>query len=153
MTCGFSFIENQLKSKHEAFDEASMIFKEASIQISNELPKGLHVYSDTAIMKVFYNLIDNSVRHGSKLTLIQICALESEESMKIIYRDDGSGISKEFKTKIFDKGFGRNTGLGMFLVKELLSMTNIAIIENGIPGEGVRFELEIPIGRYRYCLN
>lgn len=138
---------------HEAFDEASMIFKEASIQISNELPKGLHVYSDTAIMKVFYNLIDNSVRHGSKLTLIQICALESEESMKIIYRDDGSGISKEFKTKIFDKGFGRNTGLGMFLVKELLSMTNIAIIENGIPGEGVRFELEIPIGRYRYCLN
>ena len=104
-------------------------------------------------MKVFYNLIDNSVRHGSRLTSIRLWALESEGSMKIIYEDDGVGISEEFKTRIFEEGFGRNTGLGMFLVKELLSMTNIAIVENGIVGEGVRFELEIPIGRYRYCLN
>ena len=44
--------------------------------------------------------------------------------------------------------FGKNTGLGMFLVQEILSLTGITIKETGVPGTGARFEINIPNGKY-----
>ncbi|MDD1703614.1 MAG: hypothetical protein LUP97_00065 [Methanoregula sp.] len=38
------------------------------------------------------------------------------------------------------KGFGKHTVLGLFLSREILSITGIAIAGNGTPGNGVRFE-------------
>jgi len=69
--------------------------------------------------------------------------------MIIWYEDDGGGIIPEEKEKAFEKGFGKNTGLGLFLIREILSITGISIIENGIPGEGVRFEITVPSGKWR----
>jgi len=45
---------------------------------------------------------------------------------------------------IFDKGFGKNTGLGLFPAREILSITGITIRETGEPGKGVRFEITAP---------
>ena len=65
--------------------------------------------------------------------------------------DDGVGISDENKEKIFDRGFGKNTGLGLFLSREILSLTGITIHETGEPGKGVRFEIKLPNGAYRFA--
>ena len=40
----------------------------------------------------------------------------------IVCEDDGGGIPLENKEKIFDRGFGKNTGLGLFLAREILSL-------------------------------
>jgi signal transduction histidine kinase len=53
------------------------------------------------------------------------------------------------KEKAFEKGFGKNTGLGMFIIREILSITGITIIETGEPGVGVRFEIRVPGGKWR----
>lgn|GEM_PF-5897097 len=37
--------------------------------------------------------------------------------------------------------YGKNTGLGLFLCREIASITNILIDENGIEGEGAQFDL------------
>jgi hypothetical protein len=37
----------------------------------------------------------------------------------------------------------------LFLVREILSLTDISVKENGEPGKGARFELCIPNGKYR----
>jgi len=37
-----------------------------------------------------------------------------------------------------------NTGLGLFLSREILAITSITIRETGIPGEGARFEISCP---------
>ena len=37
-----------------------------------------------------------------------------------------------------------NTGLGLFLSREILTITGIAIRETGIPGKGARFEMMCP---------
>jgi len=42
-----------------------------------------------------------------------------------------------------------NTGLGMFLAREILSLTGIMIKETGVPGKGARFEIKVPNGMYR----
>jgi len=120
----------------------------SSIQLTLDL-KGVEIYADNMLEKVFYNLVENSVRHGKNLTQISLSSHEESGNMIIRYEDDGGGIISEEKEKAFEKGFGKNTGLGLFLIREILSITGISIIENGIPGEGVKFEITIPAGKWR----
>ncbi len=46
-------------------------------------------------------------------------------------------------------GFGKNTGIGLFLAREILSITGITIRETGTPGKGTRFEITVPKGAYQ----
>jgi signal transduction histidine kinase len=55
------------------------------------------------------------------------------------------------KEKIFERGIGQNTGMGLFLSREILSITRIEIQENGMPGKGARFEISIPRGGFRFA--
>jgi len=111
--------------------------------------KTIEVYADPLFEKVFYNLIDNSLRYGEKLTRIRCTCQENNQGLNVMYEDDGVGISNDDKPKLFRKGFGKNTGLGLFLIREILAISGITITENGEPGKGVRFEIQIPKGRYR----
>jgi len=60
------------------------------------------------------------------------------------------GIPYEEKGELFTKGFGKGTGLGLFLCREILAITGITIKETGEPGRGVRFEMLVPEGKFRY---
>ena len=108
------------------------------------------VYADPLLEKVFYNLIDNSLRHGEKCTKIRLTHREDTGGLALVYEDDGVGILQKDKQKIFNKGFGKNTGLGLFLVREILAITGITITENGEPHKGVRFEMRVPKDMYRF---
>ncbi len=57
------------------------------------------------------------------------------------------------KARIFEQGVGRNTGLGLFLAREILESMGMSIEETGTPGEGARFEIGIDIGRLREDKN
>jgi len=117
--------------------------------VKNDLPTGTEVLADPLIVKVFYNLMDNAVRYGGKITTIRFSAEESGDDHLIICEDDGDGVAAEEKKKIFDRGFGKNTGLGLALSREILSITGITITETGEPGKGARFEIVVPKGAYR----
>jgi len=103
--------------------------------------------------KVIYNLIDNSKRHGETVTDISITYEVRSKALFIIYRDNGRGISRDEKDKIFQKGYRRNTGLVLFLIREILRITNITISENGEPGAGARFEIQVPEHAWKYSNN
>ena len=103
---------------------------------------GLEVFADPLLQKVFYNLIDNTLRYGGAgLSVIRVSAEKMDPSMVILFEDDGTGITAEDKKRLFTKGFGKNTGLGLFLSREILSITGITIMEDGEPGRGVRFRI------------
>lgn len=111
---------------------------------------GIEVFADPLLEKVFYNLIDNSLRYGGeKMTAIRVTAGEAGETLRIICEDDGNGVSDEDKKQLFTRGFGRNTGLGLFLSREILSITDITITESGEPGKGARFVMVVPDGAWR----
>jgi signal transduction histidine kinase len=107
------------------------------------------IFADPLIEKVFYNLMENSLRHGGHVTRIEYLVLEKPDDLSLIICDDGEGITAEDKKNLFQKGFGKHTGLGLFLSKEILSITGIAITENGESGKGVRFEITVPKGTWR----
>ena len=67
----------------------------------------------------------------------------------MVCEDDGDGVAAEEKEKIFERGFGKNTGMGLFLSREILSITGITIKETGEPGMGARFEMTVPNRAWR----
>jgi signal transduction histidine kinase len=111
---------------------------------------GVEIFADPLIVKVFFNLMENSLRHGERVTKMDFSSRESEAGLVLTYCDNGVGISKEDKKKLFQRGFGKHTGLGLFLSREILSITGITIAETGVPGTGVRFEILVPMGGYRF---
>jgi len=121
----------------------------AGVSVEVGIP-GLRVYTDPLIGKVFYNLMENSVRHGGEISRISVTSSGAPGGLMIVYTDDGTGIPAAEKEKIFRKGFGKNTGLGLFLVREILAITGITIRETGVEGEGARFEIFVPEGEYRF---
>ncbi len=115
--------------------------------------EGIEVLADHLLEKVPYNLIDNSLRHGENVTHIGISAEQFGDAMLIVYQDDGTGIKAEDRKHLFEKGFGKNTGLGLFLIREILAITGITIEEKGQSGHGVRFEMLVPAGAWRRSLS
>ncbi len=120
-----------------------------TIRVSNEIPAGTEVLADPLIAKVIYNLMDNAARYGEKVKTIRFSVEEQDDDRLIICEDDGKGVRAEEKVKIFDRGFGKNTGLGLSLSREILTITGITITENGEPGKGARFEMVVPKGTWR----
>lgn len=59
-------------------------------------------------------------------------------------------IDEADKERIYEKGFDRNTGLGLFLSRKIRSFTGIGIIETGQYGRGAWFEIPAPNGTYRF---
>jgi signal transduction histidine kinase len=53
----------------------------------------------------------------------------------VVCEDDGNGVVAGEQKKIFDRGFGKNTGMGLFLSREILDITGITIRENAEPGK------------------
>jgi PAS domain S-box-containing protein len=113
--------------------------------------EGLMVYSDSMLENVFYNLTENAIRHGKKISTIRFWYEKAGDDLIIICSDDGCGVPPDEKEKIFEKGFGKNTGLGMFISKEILDITDMTIRETGEFGKGARFEILVPKGVYRLC--
>jgi signal transduction histidine kinase len=132
------------------FSRASGSFAERGITFRCDTPVA-EVYADPLIERVFYNLIDNSIRHGERVSEIRLYSQKAGPDLILVYEDNGTGVHPEEKEKIFAKGFGRHTGLGMFLVKEILSITGITIRENGVYGQGARFEICVPSGKFRFA--
>jgi CheY-like chemotaxis protein len=129
----------------------SFLMQDVRIEIDRS---DLEIFADPLFKKVFYNLIDNSLRYGGDaMNLIRLSCREDNKGLVCSYEDNGRGIPQENKLHIFERGFGRRMGLGMFFAKEILTITGLTIIENGESGKGVRFEIIVPKGAYRFTLK
>ena len=129
------------------------VVKQASlgqITVKNDLPLGAEVFADPLLVKVIYNLMDNAVRYGGKITTLRFAAEERDGHHVMVCEDDGAGVIATDKERIFDRGFGKNTGLGLALSREILAITGITIRETGEPGKGARFEMAVPKEAWRF---
>jgi PAS domain S-box-containing protein len=115
-----------------------------SVQVS-----GIEVYADPLFEKVIYNLMDNAVRYAETATELTFSSTKSERGLLLVCEDNGVGVPPDQKEQIFNRGIGRNTGMGLFLTREILEITGITIRETGTPGAGARFEITVPPGNFR----
>jgi PAS domain S-box-containing protein len=109
----------------------------------------IEVYSDPMLENVFRNLINNSITHGGDVDSISISHRVGKDGLVIIYEDNGVGIPIEGKEKMFERGHGKRHGYGLYLSREILSMSGMTIKETGVPKKGARFEITVPPDNYR----
>ena len=120
------------------------------VSIEFDTDTRLVVLADPLLLKVIYNLMENAIRHGGKVTRItSYWNRNSDHSVSWIIEDDGVGIPPSMKKHIFAREVGKNTGLGLFLAREILAITGITIEETGTEGKGAQFTMTIPEGKFR----
>jgi PAS domain S-box-containing protein len=119
------------------------------LSVHADLPH-VEIFADPIFHKIFYNFLENAIRHGQKVRTITVSTHDGPRGLVISWEDDGIGIPAHEKKKIFSKEHGKHTGLGLFLAAEICSVTGITLTETGEPGKGARFEMLVPPGAYRF---
>ncbi|MDW5562670.1 MAG: histidine kinase N-terminal 7TM domain-containing protein [Methanomassiliicoccus sp.] len=135
-------LEEKIRSAASTLD-----LKEARLNVDT---KGVDILADLLLEKVLYNLMQNSIVHGGKVQSLAFAVKEEGDGIYVVYTDDGKGISENMRPLLFTKGGGTDSGLGLFLSKEILGHSGMTIIEDGISGQGVRFVIHVPRGSFRY---
>ncbi len=128
------------------------------VTVSLSLPPGtfvidienLIIYADLLLEKVFYNLVENALRHGKGVTRITFSSVPKGDNILIVCEDNGKGIPEKYKEAIFNRLHYKHTGFGLFLSREILDITGLTIHETGTPGKGARFEITVPPGYFRF---
>jgi len=136
------------QSLHELIEEEIVHILSPGVNFHQE-ETGYLIFADSMFGRVLANLVDNTLRHGGVVTRVNVSTQVKDEALHVFYSDNGKGIVDSLKERIFERGFGSHTGYGLFLIREILSITNISIRETGKPGEGAVFEMIIPSGFFK----
>jgi signal transduction histidine kinase len=137
------------QSVRENVREATASLPVQEVRVESDCPD-IELYADPMFRQVFYNLIDNALRYGGgQLSVITVSCRRDNGNLIVSCENDGTGIPDAEKELIFRRGYGKNTGLGLFLVREILGITGMTIRETGDPGKGALFEITVPEGVYR----
>jgi signal transduction histidine kinase len=129
---------------HRAIEEVDL----KGIRVTDQTG-GASVYADPLFEKVFSNLFENTLRHSESASEIRVSVSAEDTLTVLVVEDNGTGIPADNKTKIFERGYGKGTGWGLFLAGEILAFTGMTIQETGEPGKGTRFEILIPHNHFR----
>jgi len=152
----FEKVYEQIGSEILVYANVEKLFAEASLLITDfkgiKLEckcNGLEVLTDSLLRQLLYNLMDNTLKYGEKTTLIRLSCRKDENSMLLIYEDDGVGMSDEVRFHLFEKGFGKGTGFGLYMAKRIIEDYGWSIKENGKFGVGAKFTIKIPENKFR----
>lgn len=144
------FISPKWQRVEQAFRDALLLLPEHRASINAEVGD-VEIFADPLLPRVFFNLLENSLRNSSRMKPeISLFTRVEKDDLLIVYTDNGYSIPEDLKEKIFDGGDDTGTIRGLFLIRELLGFTGITILETGTPGSGIRFEIRVPKGKYRF---
>ncbi len=103
---------------------------------------------------VVNNLVSNAIKYQnlrSEQSWVKVDVLMEGAVCKINIEDNGIGIAKEFQGRIFEMFFraterSSGSGLGLYIVKEIIERMKGSIKMKSDEGKGTRFEMAVPIG-------
>ena len=98
------------------------------------------------------NLLTNALKYSNENSTISITSFQNDKDINIDIADEGVGISSEKINLLLsneaDTTTGtsgeKGTGLGIFLVKELLQKINGELLIKSVVGEGSVFTIKLP---------
>ena len=104
------------------------------------------------IQEVLFNLIRNAGQAITPPGTITIRAFQRDGQVRIEIADTGRGIPAEKLGKIYDPFFttkepGKGTGLGLFIVRQIVERNKGRISVESAVGEGTKFFLDFPVGQ------
>lgn len=106
--------------------------------------------SENLMRHVWDNLIGNAIKFSPQCGLVRIRLRQQDERIFFTVEDQGPGISEEAQKHIFDKFYQADSshkeegnGLGLALVKRVLTLEGGSISAENIHGGGCRFTVTL----------
>ena len=141
--------------KHEIGEVLGLVgyeLKLDKIDIAQDIEDSLPFISadKKQLQEVFFNLIRNAAQAMDERGRIDIVAKEKNGKVRIDIQDTGHGIPENKLEQIFNpfyttKDPGKGTGLGLFIVKQVVEKNHGKISVKSKEGEGTTFTLEFPL--------
>jgi len=119
------------------------------VTIENTLAE-VEIFASPLIERVLLIIAEHAVEFGRDTSRISISSAENDDgSLTVIMEDDGGGIPEEERAMLFERGSIQAGGYGLWLAREILSLSGISITESGEAGVGCRFDMAVPAGCWR----
>jgi len=144
-------LPNMLK---EFYEEASLLSRDKNIVVLLEPGPPVFIQADVMrIRQVFFNLLDNALKHTSENGCIRLQYDLKDHQAVLHFSDTGSGIPPQILSRIFDP-FYRSTmdgfsshgaGLGLALVKLIVEAHHGSITVQSEIGKGTTFIIALPV--------
>jgi len=138
------------------FETIAPLLQSRGIKLSEEVEEGLPFINANAdrLQQAFINLINNALDampHGGELTITARgrATAEGREQVVVDVKDTGVGMADDVRTRIFELMFttkrrGHGTGLGLVIVRQVMSEHKGFIEVVSVPGGGTLFCLIFP---------
>jgi len=134
----------------EAINDIKQLNPGYNIQLRYSAP--VTAYGDKQrIEQVFDNLVSNAIKYSKNEKDIEVSVLKEYKSLHVIVKDKGPGIPKENVGRIFDRFYRVNEdtpvsglGLGLFIVKEIITRHDGEIWVESEPGKGTAIHFTLP---------
>lgn len=138
------FLQRYLARKQEAVTQSGAHLHGGNIP-------SLVVFADQGMLeKILDNLVDNALCHCQRGVHIQVSARRRNHSAEVIVADDGPGIERRDRRRIFRMFYrtrpnqGVGTGLGLFIVAGLVKVHGGQVWVEA-PGTGSAFHVSLPL--------
>jgi two-component system sensor histidine kinase KdpD len=136
-----------------ALERAAPLLTQHKVEVAvdDSLP---HLLVDaSAISQVLYSLLDNAAKYSLPHSRILVSAESSDSSLLIRIRDEGAGIAKEYRERVFDKFFRISNsgsrpgfGLGLSIAKGIVESHGGKIWIEDLPGKpGTSIAVTVPL--------
>lgn len=130
--------------------------EEKNIQIIAEIPDNLWLFAEeNGFARIIINLIQNAIQYGKQDGHIRVKAYSRENCIFCVVADDGIGIAPKDQEQIFRRFFrvdkvrtgndSGHAGLGLAMVKTLVSLYGGSISLESTLGTGSCFTLQFPV--------
>lgn len=142
-------LDEQLRNCMLIFEEQ---WSEKNISIDMDLEEIDYYQNQDLLFHVWTNLIGNAVKFTNPNGNIFVSCKKTEDNISVCIKDDGIGINPDAVNHIFEKFYQADqshstsgNGLGLPLVKRIISMMDGQISVESAPGESTSFYVVLPI--------
>jgi len=132
-------------------DAVTLEAVEKGIRICFEHPQTMpSLYADeTLLIRIVQNLLDNALKYTPSGGTITVIVSNSDDDFLIRIGNTGNGIPDSHIPYIFSPSYqvrrdSRGSGLGLYIVKQLIDLLGGKIWVESIPGRGTSFSFTLP---------
>lgn len=140
-------LDEQIRQSVVALEPA---WEQKNIELDVDLERTYYCGSEAMMRHVWDNLIANAIKFTPENSTVKILLREEGAHLTVRIADQGPGLSEEAQKHMFDKFYQRDTshkqdgnGLGLALVKRILSIEQAEILTENLPEGGCCFTVKL----------
>ncbi|MCK5027306.1 MAG: HAMP domain-containing histidine kinase, partial [Candidatus Pacebacteria bacterium] len=154
---GYVFKEgNIVEAITDAVDELRLMAEKGDIDLIFEKPDNIppFVFDFSKIQLAFHNLINNAIKYTRAKGTVRISIKKKGDEVVAEVQDTGIGVPEDQLKQMFTKFFRAEnvirlqvggSGLGLFIVKDIVTRHGGTMTVKSIENEGTTFTLHMPI--------